>query len=194
MIGSLIVGSEAVALAIFDVTAPWICSLECAATMDREREVQWRSGGPHNRLIPGRLHSNVLRLFTMADFKFHMIEGLPRSMSPSSHASEADGFVFLTGQFGRDLDDPDKPLPDGIRAQTDRTMRNLVRVLGALDLTLGNVLSVRVFLTNFKRDYAAMNDVYSGFFTGDRRPVRTCVGVTDLVRDALIELDCVAKR
>ncbi|MBM3649504.1 MAG: RidA family protein, partial [Alphaproteobacteria bacterium] len=27
-----------------------------------------------------------------------------------------------------------------------------------------------------------------------RRPVRTCVGVTDLVRDALIEIDCIAKR
>jgi 2-iminobutanoate/2-iminopropanoate deaminase len=170
-----------------------MCSLECAATIDREREVQ-RPGQAHNPLIPGRPHTNVLILVTMTDIKFHAIEGLPRSMSPSSHASEADGFVFLTGQFGRDLDDPNKPLPDGIRAQTDRTMGNLVRVLGALDLTLGNVLSVRVFLTNFKRDYEAMNEVYGGVFTGDRRPVRTCVGVTDLVRDALIELDCVAKR
>jgi enamine deaminase RidA (YjgF/YER057c/UK114 family) len=141
-----------------------------------------RPQSPDNFLIAGRLHGNVLRSVTMADIQFHMIEGLPHSVSPSSHASEADGFVFLTGQFGRDLDNPDKPLPDGIRAQTDRTMRNLVRVLAALDLTLGNVLSVRVFLTNFKGDYAAMNEVYGGFFTGDRRPVRTCVGVTDLVR------------
>jgi enamine deaminase RidA (YjgF/YER057c/UK114 family) len=53
---------------------------------------------------------------------------------------------------------------------------------------------VRVFLTHFKRDYDAMNDVYAGFFPADARPVRTCVGVTDLVRDALIEIDCVAKR
>jgi len=26
------------------------------------------------------------------------------------------------------------------------------------------------------------------------RPARTCIGVTDLVRDALIEIDCIAKR
>jgi enamine deaminase RidA (YjgF/YER057c/UK114 family) len=39
-----------------------------------------------------------------------------------------------------------------------------------------------------------MNEVYGRFFPEGRRPVRTCVGVTDLVRDALIELDCVAKR
>ena len=130
----------------------------------------------------------------MTGAKFHILDGFPRSVSPSSHAAEADGFVFLTGQFGRDLDDPDKPLPEGIRAQTEQTMRNLVRVLGGLDLTLANVLSVRVFLTQFKRDYAAMNEVYAGFFPDDRRPTRTCVGVTDLVRDALIEIDCIARR
>jgi 2-iminobutanoate/2-iminopropanoate deaminase len=130
----------------------------------------------------------------MSDIKFHMIDGLPRSVSPSSHATETDGFVYLTGQFGRDLDDPDKPLPDGIAAQTERTLANMKRVLGSLGLTMGQVLCVRVFLTHFKRDYDAMNEVYAGFFPADARPVRTCVGVTDLVRDALIEIDCVAKR
>jgi 2-iminobutanoate/2-iminopropanoate deaminase len=124
----------------------------------------------------------------------HMLGGFPRSVSPSSHATEADGFVFLTGQFGRDLDGPDKPLPEGIRAQTERTLQNLTRVLAALDLTFGHVLSVRVFLTHFKRDYDAMNEVYARFFPESARPARTCVGVTDLVRDALIELDCIAKR
>ena len=130
----------------------------------------------------------------MSVLEFHMIDGLPKSVSPSSHATEADGVVYLTGQFGRDLDDPAKPLPEGIRAQTERTLSNMRRVLGALDLTMGQVLRVRVFLTHFKRDYDAMNDVYAGFFPADARPVRTCVGVTDLVRDALIEIDCVAKR
>ena len=130
----------------------------------------------------------------MSAIKFHMIDGLPKSVSPSSHATEADGVVYLTGQFGRDLDDPAKPLPEGIRAQTERTLSNMRRVLGSLDLTMGQVLRVRVFLTHFKRDYDAMNDVYAGFFPADARPVRTCVGVTDLVRDALIEIDCVAKR
>jgi len=130
----------------------------------------------------------------MSAIKFHMIDGLPKSVSPSSHATETDGVVYLTGQFGRDLDDSAKPLHEGIRAQTERTLSNMRRVLSALDLTMGQVLRVRVFLTHFKRDYDAMNEVYAGFFPADARPVRTCVGVTDLVRDALIEIDCVAKR
>lgn len=130
----------------------------------------------------------------MSEAKFHLLDGFPRSVSPSSHATEADGFVFLTGQFGRDLEQPTKALPEGIRAQTDLTLRNMARVLAALDLSLGQVLSVRVFLTHFKRDYEAMNEVYAGFFPSHARPARTCVEVTDLVHDALIEIDCVAKR
>ena len=130
----------------------------------------------------------------MSTIVYHTLPGVPPSMSPSSHATETDGFVYLTGQFGRDLDRPDDPLPETIEAQTDRTLRNMARALAALGLGLGDVLSVRVFLTRFKRDYDAMNAVYARHFTGTARPVRTCVGVTDLVRDALIEIDCVARR
>lgn len=130
----------------------------------------------------------------MTDAKFHILDGFPRSVSPSSHASEAGGFIFLTGQFGRDLDDPAKPLPEGIRAQTDLALGNMRRVLASLGLSMGQVMSVRVFLTQFKRDYDAMNEVYARFFPANARPARTCVGVTDLVRDALIEIDCIARR
>jgi 2-iminobutanoate/2-iminopropanoate deaminase len=125
---------------------------------------------------------------------FHLIAGLPRSVSPSSHAVECDGWIHLTGQFGRDLDAPDLPLPEGIEAQTRRSLMNMRRVLAGLDLDLGHVLAVRVYLTQFKRDYAAMNAVYAEFFPEGRRPTRTCIGVTDLVRDALIEIDGVARR
>ncbi len=125
---------------------------------------------------------------------YHSVPGLPASMSPSSHATEADGFVFLTGQFGRNLDRPDDPLPDGIAAQTDQTFANMARVLGHLGLGLQHVLSVRVFLTRFRADYDAMNAVYARHFQDGARPVRTCVGVTDLVRGALIEADCIARR
>nr|WP_211100064.1 RidA family protein [Acuticoccus kandeliae] len=125
---------------------------------------------------------------------FHTLAGFPKSMSPSSHASETDGFVFLTGQFARDLDNPDKELPIGIKSQTRQTLANMMRALDALGLGADRVLSVRVFLTHFKRDYDEMNEVYASFFPEGARPVRTCVGVTDLVRDALIEIDCIARR
>jgi enamine deaminase RidA (YjgF/YER057c/UK114 family) len=56
------------------------------------------------------------------------------------------------------------------------------------------VVSVRVFLTHFRQDYAAMNAVYDSYFPPDRRPARTCIGVTDLAREARIEIDGIARR
>lgn len=130
----------------------------------------------------------------MASPIFHVLEGLPRSVSPSSHAVEAGGWVFLTGQFPRELDDPLRPLPAGIEAQTERTLANMARVLEGLGLTLGSVVSVRVFLAHFESDYAAMNAVYARYFPEARRPARTCIGVTRLVRGARIEIDGIARR
>ena len=39
-----------------------------------------------------------------------------------------------------------------------------------------------------------MNDTYASYFPPDRRPARTCVGVTGLARGALVEIDMVARR
>jgi enamine deaminase RidA (YjgF/YER057c/UK114 family) len=52
----------------------------------------------------------------------------------------------------------------------------------------------RVYLTRFREDYAAMNEVYRSYFAPGRLPARTCVGVTGLAYDALIEIDLVARR
>ncbi|MBK0398569.1 RidA family protein [Limibaculum sp. M0105] len=123
-----------------------------------------------------------------------MIAGGPRPVAPFSHAVEADGWVFLTGQMPTDPAAPDAPLPAGIEAQTRRVMENLRVVLGGLGLDLSHVIQCRCYLTEFERDYAAFNAVYQSFFPPDRRPARTTVGVTALAVGALVEIDMVARR
>ena len=125
---------------------------------------------------------------------FHMIDGAPTPVAPFSHAVECDGWIFVTGQMPTSPDDDALPLPEGVEAQTRRVMDNLVLVLGGLDLGLANVVCVRVFLSEFQRDYAAMNAVYRGYFDPAPLPARTCVGVTGLAREALVEIDLVARR
>ena len=125
--------------------------------------------------------------------QFHMIPGGPTPVAPFSHAVETDGFVFITGQM------PDTPaapgvLPEGIAAQTRNVMANLSIVLAGLGLGLEHVVMARIYLTRFKQDYAEMNAVYRTFFAEDRLPARTCVGVTGLAYDALIEVDLIARR
>lgn len=126
--------------------------------------------------------------------QFHMVAGAPTPVAPFSHAVEVDGWVFLTGQMPTVPGDDAARLPDGIEAQTRRVMDNLIIVLRGLGLGLRHVVSVRAYLTRFEEDYAAMNEVYRGYFSPDRLPARTCVGVTGLARGALVEIDCVARR
>lgn len=125
--------------------------------------------------------------------RFHMIAGGPRPVAPFSHAVEEDGWVFVTGQMP---DTPEAPgvLPEGIAAQTRAVVANLELVLGGLGLGLADVAMARIYLTAFQRDYAAMNAVWAEIFPEGRRPARTCVGVTGLAYDALVEIDLVARR
>jgi reactive intermediate/imine deaminase len=125
---------------------------------------------------------------------FHMIAGAPDPVAPFSHAVEADGWVFVTGQMPFTGTANDAPYPEGIEAQTRQVMENLKRVLAGCGLGLENVVSARVFLTHFKDDYEQMNRVYAGYFPAGRRPARTCVGVAGLARDARVEIDLIARR
>lgn len=125
---------------------------------------------------------------------FHMISNGPTPVAPFSHAVEADGWVLLTGQMPTDPENDSAPLPDGIEAQTRRVMDNLGLVLAGLNLGFEHVLGARAYLTHFNEDYAAMNAVYASYFPADRRPARTCIGVTGLARNARVEIDFVARR
>jgi reactive intermediate/imine deaminase len=123
-----------------------------------------------------------------------MIAGGPRPVAPFSHAVEADGWIFVTGQMPTDPTAPDAPLPSGIEAQTRRVMENLKLVLAGVGLGLEHVLQARVYLTAFERDYQAMNETYRAFFAAGRLPARTCIGVTALAVGALVEIDLLARR
>ncbi len=125
---------------------------------------------------------------------FHMIADAPQPVAPFSHAAEIDGWVFLTGQMPTYPDDPNRALPEGIEAQTRRVMDNLILVLQGMDLSLDNVVQVRAYITEFERDYAAMNETYTSYFEPGRLPARTCIGVTGLAVGALVEIDMMARR
>jgi 2-iminobutanoate/2-iminopropanoate deaminase len=125
---------------------------------------------------------------------FHFMPNAPKPVAPYSHAVEADGFVFVTGQLATDPDDDALPVPEGIEAQTRKVMDNLTRVLEGAGLTFANVVCVRIFLTAFERDYAAMNAIYASYFDPNRLPARTTIGVTHLARGGIVEIDLIAKR
>ena len=125
---------------------------------------------------------------------FHLVPGAPDPVAPFSHAVEADGWVFVTGQMPFAGTSVDEPYPEGIEAQTHQVISNLATVLRGIRLTLADVVQARVYLARFEQDYAGMNAAYASHFDAGRRPARTCIGVTALAKGALVEIDFVARR
>ena len=125
---------------------------------------------------------------------FHMIDGAPDPVAPFSHAVEADGWVFVTGQMPFTGTSNTSDYPQGIEAQTRQVMENLKRVLAGCELGLEHVVAARIFLTRFEEDYERMNAVYATYFSAGKFPARTCVGVTALARGARVEIDFIARR
>src|ERR1041384_6086735 len=89
--------------------------------------------------------------------------GAPQAIGPYSQAIKANGFVFCSGQVALDPDTM-QVVPGDVKVQTERVLKNLSAVLAAAGTSLDHVVKVSVFLRTMA-DFAAMNEVYSSFFT-----------------------------
>ena len=116
----------------------------------------------------------------------------PKRVGPFSHAVKAGGFLFVTGQMPTLTNDPTKLIEGDIISQTHQVMKNLKHVLTAANTSLEDVVFVRIYLINFQ-DFDKMNAVYESYFTSDKFPARTCIGVTGLAVGASVEIDLIAK-
>ena len=116
----------------------------------------------------------------------------PKRVGPFSHAVKAGGFLFVTGQMPTLTNDPTKLIEGDIISQTHQVMKNLKNVLTAANTPLEDVVFVRIYLVNFQ-DFDKMNTVYESYFSSNKLPARTCIGVSGLAVGASVEIDLIAK-
>ncbi len=116
--------------------------------------------------------------------------GAPEAIGPYSQGIAAGGFVFLSGQIALDPD-TGALVSGGIREQTTRVLRNLGAVLAAAGASFEDVVKTTVYLRDLS-DFAVMNEIYAGFFP-DAPPARATIQAARLPKDALVEIDAVAK-
>ena len=89
-----------------------------------------------------------------------------------AHASEADGWLYVTGQLPTDPAAPSNRLsPTGIEAQAEQTLRNLETIVEAAGYALSDTVFARIYLADFDRDYDGFNRVFYRFFADERHPV-----------------------
>ena len=111
----------------------------------------------------------------------------PLAIGPYSQAIRADNTVYLSGQIG--LNPVLMQLADGIDAQIIQVFDNLKHVIEASGGSLADVVKLNVFLTDLKY-FAKLNEIMERYFS-EPFPARATVGVSELPRGALVEVDAI---
>ncbi len=115
----------------------------------------------------------------------------PVPIGPYSQAREAGGFVFLSGQIPI-CPKTNELIKGDIEVQTKQVMENIKALLNACDLTLPDIVKTTVYLTTMDH-FSKMNKVYATYFS-DHEPARSCVAVTGLPKNSLVEIEVIAFR
>ena len=116
----------------------------------------------------------------------------PAAIGPYSQAIDSGaGLVFVSGQLP--IDPATGAFPEGgVKEQTRQSLTNAKAILESAGLGLHHVVKTTVFLSDMG-DFAAMNEVYSQFFSAPF-PARSAVAVKTLPKGALVEIECIAAK
>jgi len=117
----------------------------------------------------------------------------PAAIGPYSQAVRVGDFVYTSGQVALDPASG-QIVPGGITEQTTRVLENLKAVLEAAGTGLSHVVKTVVFLKDMN-DFAAMNAIYGKYLSpeGVVAPARSTVEVARLPKDALVEIEVIAR-
>ncbi len=108
-------------------------------------------------------------------------------IGPYSPAVVAGGLVYVSGLLGTGADG--QMVGPDVASQTRRILDRMTEILEAAGSSLGQTVSVSVFLKN-RGDFEALNATYREYFR-ENPPVRTTV-VADLLNGALVEIAAIA--
>jgi 2-iminobutanoate/2-iminopropanoate deaminase len=117
-------------------------------------------------------------------------DNAPKAIGPYSQAMMVDGWIYTSGQLP--MTAAGDMVEGDIEAQAEQVFRNLQAVLAAAGASLAQVVKATVFVKDLN-DFARLNAVYDRAF-GGHKPARSTVEVARLPRDALVEIEVVARR
>ncbi|HTE07335.1 MAG TPA: RidA family protein [Flavitalea sp.] len=115
----------------------------------------------------------------------------PAPIGPYSQAVQTGSLLFVSGQVAIDPKTGDLDNAN-INAEAQRVMMNLQALLHEAQMDFSNVIKTTIFLSDMSL-FAQVNEVYSGYFTGDY-PARETVAVKGLPKNANVEISVIAGR
>jgi 2-iminobutanoate/2-iminopropanoate deaminase len=114
----------------------------------------------------------------------------PKAIGPYSQAIQSGKLVFVSGSLPFDPAGKIDYSKQDVSAQTRRVIDNIALELRAANLTLDDVVSATVYVTDID-DFPAVNQVYASYFHPPY-PARTFVQVAKLLRGVKVEISVIA--
>lgn len=115
----------------------------------------------------------------------------PAPVGPYSVATEANGFVFVSGQ-GAMNPATNELVTGGVEAEAEQVMKNIGAILGDVGLGYADIVKTTIFLVDMA-DFAKVNAVY-GKYVEDAKPARSTVAVAALPLGIQVEIEVIAAR
>lgn len=112
----------------------------------------------------------------------------PKAVGPYSQAIEVNGTLYISGQIP--VNPADGSVPEDIAEQAHQSLRNIGAILKAAGMSYDNVVKTTVLLDDIA-NFKAVNEVYAGYFTGDK-PARACYQVAALPLGVKLEIEAIA--
>ena len=113
----------------------------------------------------------------------------PQAIGPYSQAMAVDGVVYTSGQIA--ITPEGVILQGSVEEQTHQVLKNLSAVLGEAGSSLQDVIKTTIFLDDMS-DFDRVNEVYTIYFK-EHKPARSTVAVKSLPKNALVEIECIAR-
>ena len=114
----------------------------------------------------------------------------PAAIGPYSQAQIVGDLVFCSGQIP--IIPETGELAKGLEAQANQVFKNVSALLKAAGTDISHVIKTTVFIRHMD-DFAAVNAIYAQYFT-EPYPARSCVEVSRLPKDVLLECEVIAEK
>jgi 2-iminobutanoate/2-iminopropanoate deaminase len=112
----------------------------------------------------------------------------PAAIGPYSQGIIVNNMFYSSGQIP--LTAAGDLAPANIEGQTHQVFSNIKAVLNAAGSSLEAVVKVTLFIKDMT-DFPTINEIYATYFN-EHRPARSCVEVSRLPKDVLIEMEVVS--
>lgn len=114
----------------------------------------------------------------------------PKAIGPYSQAVFVDDTLYVSGNIP--VNPATGDVADGIVNQSKQVFENMKAVLNEAGMGFENVVKTTVFLTDLS-NFATFNEIYASYFVAPY-PARSCVEVSKLPKNVLVEVECIAKK